>query len=54
MNFVAAKDPTDTRLLDFICEPAGFVAMPKLTGKHSETVRAILMMAVDLTKGDGK
>ena len=52
MNFVAAKDPTDTRLVDFLCEPVGYLPMPKLVGKHSETVRAILMLAADLTKGD--
>jgi hypothetical protein len=52
MEFVHSKDPTDTRLLDFICEPAGFVPMPRLVGIDRKKVREILMVATEAVKGD--
>lgn len=52
MEFVASKDPTDTRLIDFICEPVGFLPMPKLVGVDRKKVRAVLMAAQEATKGE--
>ena len=55
MEFVHSKDPTDTRLVDFICEPCGFMPMPKLVGVNREAVRAILMNAQEwVKKGEGR
>ena len=50
MEFVHSKDPTDTRLLDFICEPVGFLPMPKLVEVDRKKVRAVLMAAHEITK----
>ena len=50
MEFVHSKDPSDTRLIDFVCEPCGFMPMPKLVGVDRKKVREILMTAHDLTK----
>ena len=51
MEFVHSKGPTDTRLVDFVCEPIGFMPMPRLVGIDAKKVRKILMDAHDLAKG---
>jgi hypothetical protein len=45
MEFVAAKDSTDTRLLDFLCEPFGYTPLPQAAGINTKAVRAVLMTA---------
>lgn len=53
MEFVAEKDRTDTRLLDFICDPVGYVPMPKAARVNLRSVREILNLAQDIVgKGD--
>jgi len=54
MEFVAAKDPTDTRLLDFICEPCGYMPMPKAARMNLKSVREILNLAQEITKREEK
>lgn len=48
LEFIAAKDPSDTRLIDFICEPIGFMPMPKAARVNLKSVRAILTAAQDI------
>jgi hypothetical protein len=48
--YVAAHDPKETRLVDYFCAPAGFLAMPKLVGMDAKKVRAVLMAAHEITK----
>ena len=50
MEFVHSKDPADTRLLDFICEPCGYMPMPKSTRMNLQSVREILALAQEITK----
>jgi hypothetical protein len=45
MEFVHSKDPTDTRLLDFVCEPFGYTPLPQANGMNMKAVRAVLMTA---------
>ena len=52
LDFIHFKNPDDTRLLDFICAGSGYLPMPKSEGMEARKVRAILMAAHDLTKGD--
>ncbi len=52
MEFVAAHDPTDTRILDFICEPVGFMPMPKAAKMNLKAVREIITLADKLTKSE--
>lgn len=53
MEFVAAKDSTDTRILDFICEPVGFMPMPTSSRMNIKAVREILTLAQEITKREG-
>jgi hypothetical protein len=53
INFVNFKDPADTRLLDFICDPCGYMAMPKTAKVNIKAVREILALAQELTKKEG-
>ena len=52
MEFVSAKDQADTRLLDFMCEPCGFMPMPKVAKMNLKAVREIITLADELTKRD--
>jgi len=55
IDFVHFKNPDDTRLLDFVCEPCGYMPMPALIGVNREAVRAILMNAQEwVKKGEGR
>lgn len=54
MAFVASKDSSDTRLLDFICEPVGYMPMPKAARVNLKSVREILTLAQDLCENDTK
>jgi hypothetical protein len=50
MNFVSSKDSTDTRLLDFLCEPCGCIPMPKSARMNLKSVREILALAQEIVK----
>jgi hypothetical protein len=50
MEFVHSKDPSDTRLLDFICEPVGYIPMPKAARMNLKSVREILNLAQEIVK----
>ena len=50
MRFVAEKDSTDTRLLDFICEPVDYMPMPKAARMNLKSVREILALAQEISK----
>ncbi len=52
MEFVASKSRADTRLLDFLCEPCGYMPMPKAARMNLKAVREIIALADELTKGD--
>lgn len=54
INFVYEKNPGDTRLVDFLCEPIGYTAMPNNPKVDGKAVRSILMMAHDWTKKERK
>ena len=51
VGFIAFKNDKDTRLVDFVCGHAGFVAMPKMA--HADGIREILAIAADITKKEG-
>jgi len=50
MEFVHSQDSTDTRLLDFICEPCGYTPMPTSARMNLKSVREILELAQSIVK----
>ena len=54
IHYISVQNRKDTRLLDFFCGPAGFMAVPRVNGKHEEKIQAILVDIANLARGDGK
>lgn len=53
MEFVAAHDPTDTRILDFVCEPCGFMPMPTSARVNLKAVREIITHVSEFVSKEG-
>ncbi len=49
---VQLKNQKDTRLADFFCGVAGFMAVPRIKGKRGEAIQAIMTDIAELTKGN--
>lgn len=52
IQFVGMKNAKDTRLADFFCGVAGFMAVPRIKGKRGEAIQAIMTDIAELTKGN--
>ena len=50
IQYVGMKDPKDTRLADFFCGAAGFMAVPRIKGKRGEAIQAIMTDIAELAK----
>jgi hypothetical protein len=54
IHYVSVQDRKDTRLLDFFCGPAGYMAVLRVGGQHEDKIQVILNDIADLARGGGK
>lgn len=50
ITFLHLQNPKETRLVDFFCSAAGFMAVPKTNGRHDAKLQAIMLEIAELAK----